>query len=412
MACTLFRMLCESGCNASHVASSLAFLPPDPPTYLLRRKKYATTAFFGANNNNTRNTNTNNNPGNSNSTMNNTAPSGTSTSGYEWILDEEIDPIPWPDTIITEVRTKHHKVIPIFVFLYPKANLTILFSHGNATDCGLVRSMAIDFAINLRVNVVIYDYTGYGTTTNNDGSVPSEIDTYADIEAVYEYILRAGTSWGFTNPGNQLILVGQSLGSGPSIYLASKKPIAGLLLISPIASGIRVLIDDNCTANCLCCCDIFPNLSRIKKIQAGAVFIIHGMRDTEVHISHGKRIYDALPPRYRVPPAIPTPWSKQSTAYVHSLLPSNVTLPADPFSPYFPLLAGHNDIRELYRQEFFIRIRAFLLVLPTLSHGPVSTMGALSYLAAPLHLPHNLHHHSTNLLSTLTTTATAPPGPG
>ena len=40
--------------------------------------------------------------------------------------------------------------------------------------------------------------------------------------------------------------------------------------------------------------DIFPNINRIKKVKC-PVMIIHGVLDEEVHISHGKALYDAVP---------------------------------------------------------------------------------------------------------------------
>lgn len=44
-------------------------------------------------------------------------------------------------------------------------------------------------------------------------------------------------------PPNNIIIIGRSIGSGPATYLASKKKIACLALISPFTS-IRDLIKD------------------------------------------------------------------------------------------------------------------------------------------------------------------------
>lgn len=66
---------------------------------------------------------------------------------------------------------------------------------------------------------------------------PSEYNTYADIDAVYKCLKE---KYGVKD--EQLILYGQSVGSGPTIDLASHLPnLRGVVLHSPILSGLRVL---------------------------------------------------------------------------------------------------------------------------------------------------------------------------
>lgn len=66
---------------------------------------------------------------------------------------------------------------------------------------------------------------------------PSECNTYADIDAVYKCLKE---KYGVKD--EQLILYGQSVGSGPTIDLASRLPnLRGVVLHSPILSGLRVL---------------------------------------------------------------------------------------------------------------------------------------------------------------------------
>lgn len=140
----------------------------------------------------------------------------------------------------------------------------MIFSHGNATDLGAMYNHYVVLAKTLNINVIGYDYTGYGPF---DGQ-PSERQVYHDIDAVYNWCCVNVTS----EPGTRVILYGQSVGSGPSCYLASRQPCAGVILHSPILSGVRVLT----TSRLLACCDIFPNIDRIKRIRC-PIFIIHGM---------------------------------------------------------------------------------------------------------------------------------------
>jgi hypothetical protein len=49
-----------------------------------------------------------------------------------------------------------------------------------------------------------------------------------------------------SSSSSSVILYGQSVGSGPTCYLASKRVCAGVVLHSPIMSGMRVLTVRRC----------------------------------------------------------------------------------------------------------------------------------------------------------------------
>jgi len=158
---------------------------------------------------------------------------------------------------------------------------TIIYSHGNATDIGGMSLMQCYLARGLEVNVVMYDYSGYGES----GGTPLEDNTYSDIETVYKYVLEELAE----NDPNNIIVYGQSVGSGPSCYICSRKPAGGLILHSPFMSGIRVLTPSRALAPL----DIFPNIDRIKRVNC-PVMIIHGMLDEEVDQSHGVALHHAV----------------------------------------------------------------------------------------------------------------------
>lgn len=66
---------------------------------------------------------------------------------------------------------------------------------------------------------------------------PSELNTYYDIEAVYNCLRR---DHGVKQ--EDLVLYGQSVGSGPTLHLASRvQNLRAVVLHSAILSGIRVL---------------------------------------------------------------------------------------------------------------------------------------------------------------------------
>lgn len=129
--------------------------------------------------------------------------------------------------------------IPAFYIERPNAQVTILFSHGNAEDLGMIYDWFNDLARVLRVNIMAYDYTGYGKSNG----VPNEDSCYADIEAAFQYLLEIRR----LQP-EQIVLYGRSLGSGPSCYLAQKtaregNSVGGLILQSPLLSAYRVALD-------------------------------------------------------------------------------------------------------------------------------------------------------------------------
>ena len=72
-------------------------------------------------------------------------------------------------------------------FTYFSAKFTILFSHTNAADLGLVATRyLLPFNLFLQCNVCMYDYTGYGIVKN--GKSPSEKRSYADVQAAFDAI--------------------------------------------------------------------------------------------------------------------------------------------------------------------------------------------------------------------------------
>ncbi|KAF7081040.1 hypothetical protein CFC21_085020 [Triticum aestivum] len=167
---------------------------------------------------------------------------------------------------------------------YPTARLTLLYSHGNAADLGQMLGLFMELRSHLRVNI-IYDYSGYGASTGK----PSEYNTYYDIEAVYDCLKK---EYGIGQ--EDLILYGQSVGSGPTLHLASRlEKLRGVVLHSGILSGIRVLYPVKVTL----WFDIFKNIDKIKQVEC-PVLVIHGTADDIVDFSHGKRLWELAKEKY------------------------------------------------------------------------------------------------------------------
>ncbi|MBE9028426.1 alpha/beta hydrolase [filamentous cyanobacterium LEGE 11480] len=183
-------------------------------------------------------------------------------------------PLPKPPIAIT---TPNGEIITLVHLTHPQATHTILYSHGNAETLGSIYPHLLKLK-DLGFNVIAYDYRGYGLSQGT----PSETNAYQDIEATYKYATEQ-----LQIPSRRIILFGRSIGGGPSTYLASQKPIAGLILESTFTSIFRVVIPFP-----LLPFDKFPNRDRIAQVKA-PVLIIHGNRDEIIPFEHGKILFQA-----------------------------------------------------------------------------------------------------------------------
>ena len=147
--------------------------------------------------------------------------------------------------------------------------MTLLFSHGNAEDLGMIYDWFSDLSRVLNVNLLAYDYCGYGKSMG--AASPSEESVYMDIDAAYDYLLNTKG----TLP-ESIVLYGRSLGSGPTCYLAQRtakegRSVAGVILQSPLLSAYRVAFNFRFTM----LGDKFPNVDRVADVRC-PVFVIHG----------------------------------------------------------------------------------------------------------------------------------------
>ncbi|XP_075515294.1 uncharacterized protein LOC142549933 [Primulina tabacum] len=186
---------------------------------------------------------------------------------------------------VVKVKTKRGTEIVAVYVKNPTAKLTLLYSHGNAADLGQMYDLFSELSIHLRVNLMGYDYSGYGQSTGK----PSEQNTYADIEAAYECLQET-----YGAKEEDIILYGQSVGSGPTLDLASRlSRLRAVVLHSAILSGLRVMYPVKRTY----WFDIYKNIDKIPLVQC-PVLLIHGMADDVVDCSHGKQLWELCKDKY------------------------------------------------------------------------------------------------------------------
>lgn len=201
----------------------------------------------------------------------------------------------------------------------------VIHCHGNATDIGLMMGTYWELAYRLGVVVVGVEYSGYGVATGE----PTLANTYADVEAAYDLAI----DWGV--PPERIVVYGQSVGSGPAMWLASKHKLAGIILHSPLLSGIKAIDPDPascCRPSCVFkCFDFYPNDERIAGISCPAL-ILHGKLDEVVPFYHGDNLYKLVPDEFKFP-------------------------------AYFPQQAGHHDIAEVDPEQYYSKLKQFIAEL-------------------------------------------------
>ncbi|MBF0523027.1 MAG: alpha/beta hydrolase [Candidatus Omnitrophica bacterium] len=159
---------------------------------------------------------------------------------------------------------------------------TVIFFHGNAGNISH-RIEKISLLRNVRVNIFLIDYRGYG---NSQGR-PSEKGVYEDAAAAYDYLLTRNDI-----DLHKLMAYGESLGGAVAIDLATRRNLSGLIvdssftnaadmakMVVPAIPGflIRTKMD---------------SLSKVGKINIPKLFI-HSKEDEIVPFVYGRRLFEA-----------------------------------------------------------------------------------------------------------------------
>lgn len=164
----------------------------------------------------------------------------------------------------------------------PRARATVLFSHGNAGNIGN-RLETIRMMHSLGLNVLVYDYRGFG---RSEGS-PGEDGTYRDAEAAWDYLVKHAE----TAP-ERIILWGRSLGGAVAIELATRKK-AGALIVESTFTSLTAManIVVPYLPGSLLVRHRYANSEKVPAITAPALFI-HSPDDEMIPFAHGRELYE------------------------------------------------------------------------------------------------------------------------
>jgi pimeloyl-ACP methyl ester carboxylesterase len=215
--------------------------------------------------------------------------------------------------------------VPSTIEQYQPGKICVLYSHGNAEDMGQTRALTQNMADQLDCNFLTYDYVGYGRSSYG---TPSEGNMNSAIEAVYQYAVYT-----LCIPERSIVLMGRSIGTAPTVYLASRVhcDVRGTILVSPLASGVRTLARpragmlQNMLDKLFC-----PSIQHVAFVHA-PVCIVHGGRDSTVPVRNAEELHAAVPQRWR-------------------------------HAPLYVPGAGHNDIMTTYQGAVMHHIQQFLRV--------------------------------------------------
>ena len=168
-------------------------------------------------------------------------------------------------------------------YLPPRADRPVVaYFHGNGGNIGNRAERLRRFARE-GYGVLLAEYRGYG---GNPG-MPSEGGLFADGEAALDFLGHCGI-----RPA-EIVLWGESLGSGVAVYLTATREIAALILeaaftsVAAIAQRRYPFIPAAWLLR-----DRFDSLSRISKVTA-PLLILHGERDRVVPVRHGRKLLAA-----------------------------------------------------------------------------------------------------------------------
>ena len=169
----------------------------------------------------------------------------------------------------------------------------VLYSHGNATDLGECKDICEMLANMLNAHVVVYDYPNYG---NSSKAALCESTLNASIEAVYSRLKEIEI------PPDKIVLMGQSLGSVPTLNIASRASAkyCAVILISPLATAFRAVMSDTYLPKYVSeKLDrlLFDNLKAIESVRA-PVAIVHGFSDEVVDIAGAQLLHSRIPARF------------------------------------------------------------------------------------------------------------------
>jgi uncharacterized protein len=158
----------------------------------------------------------------------------------------------------------------------------ILFLHGNA---GAMpdRADRLAFYQARGFGAAFLSWRGYGGSTGR----PSETGLLIDAKTAYDHLRGMG------HPADRIIVVGESLGTGPAVRTAAENPVGAVVLEAPYSAAVDVARQAYPWLPVgLLMKDQYRSRDHIARIRA-PILILHGEADRVIPFGFGKRLFEA-----------------------------------------------------------------------------------------------------------------------
>ena len=192
---------------------------------------------------------------------------------------------------IEKVKIKTQDNIELISW-YHKKNIndykTLVFLHGNAGSLQN-RIHKINHFKNMNINFLLVAWRGFN---GNEGS-PTEKGLYEDANSAIRWLEKKGVD------EKNIIIYGESLGTGIATEIAQHRKFAGVILESPFTSMIEAGYDKYPFLPVrLLLKDKYESYKKIKNIKV-PILVMHGKMDNVVPFHMGKKMYElASEPKY------------------------------------------------------------------------------------------------------------------
>jgi fermentation-respiration switch protein FrsA (DUF1100 family) len=164
---------------------------------------------------------------------------------------------------------------------------TLLYFHGNAGALE-TRNERIRKYMARGLGVFMMTYRGFGGSTGQ----PSEAANVADAKLAYDTLVGLGV------PASDIIIYGESLGTGVAVQVAAAREAAGLVLDAPYTSMVDLAaLHHPFIPGRWFMTDRYETRRHIKDVKV-PLLILHGEEDTIVPVEMGREIFAlAAPPK-------------------------------------------------------------------------------------------------------------------
>ena len=163
-------------------------------------------------------------------------------------------------------------------------NPTLLYFHGNAGSLETRQERIRKYA-ERGFGVFMMAYRGYGGSTGT----PSEKANIADAKRAYDTLIGDGVS------PSDIIIYGESLGTGVAVQVAAAKRVAGVILDAPYTSLVDVAeYQYPRLPSRSFMTDRYETAKYLPRMTA-PLLIVQGKEDRVVPVEMGKAVYAAAP---------------------------------------------------------------------------------------------------------------------